>query len=143
MGSVPGRDEPAVRHRPPDGDARGQRAALVAARALGPVGDVIEREDEIVVTAELPGVADKDVEVTVDEGVLRISGARELTEEVDDERFHRIERSYGGFERTFPLPAGVDPDSIRAGIAYGVLKVTIPKPAAPTPRRIAVNPAGD
>ncbi|WP_217922327.1 Hsp20/alpha crystallin family protein [Miltoncostaea oceani] len=108
-----------------------------------PSADVIEREDEIVVTAELPGVADKDVEVTVDEGVLRISGARELTEEVDDERFHRIERSYGGFERTFPLPAGVDPDSIRAGIAYGVLKVTIPKPAAPTPRRIAVNPAGD
>ena len=64
-----------------------------------PSADLIEREDEIVITAELPGVADEDVEITIDEGVLRISGARDLTEEVDDERFHRIERSYGSFER--------------------------------------------
>ena len=107
-----------------------------------PSADVIERDDEIVITAELPGVKDEDVEITLDEGMLRIAGSRELGEEVDDERYHRIERSYGGFERTFPLPAGVDPDAITAGIAYGVLKVTIPKPTAPEPKRIAVNPGG-
>jgi HSP20 family protein len=107
-----------------------------------PSADVIERDDEIVITAELPGVRDEDVEITVDEGVLRIAGARELSEEVDEERYHRIERSYGGFERTFSLPAGVDPDAIRAGIAYGVLKVTIPKPAAASPRRVAVGTGG-
>lgn len=107
-----------------------------------PSADVIERDGEIVITAELPGVADEDVEITVDEGVLRISGTRELSEEVDEDRYHRIERSYGGFERTFALPPGVDEDAISAGIAYGVLKIVIPKPAAGEPRRIAINPGG-
>ena len=107
-----------------------------------PSADVIEREDEIVITAELPGVKDEDVEITVHEGLLRIAGQRELSERVDDDRYHRLERSYGSFERTFPLPPGVDPDAISAGIAYGVLKITIPKPAAPEPTRVAVNPGG-
>jgi HSP20 family protein len=105
-----------------------------------PSADVIERDDEIVITAELPGVTDEDVEITVHDGVLRIAGARELSEVVDEERYHRIERSYGGFERTFALPPGADPDAITAGIAYGVLKVTIPKPTAPEPRRVTVAP---
>lgn len=107
-----------------------------------PSADVIERDDEIVITAELPGVKDEDVEITIDDGVLRIAGTRELSEEVDDDRYHRIERSYGGFERTFTLPPGVDEDAIQAGIAYGVLKITIPKPTAAEPRRIAINPGG-
>lgn len=107
-----------------------------------PSADVIERDDEVVVTAELPGVKDEDVEITVRDGVLRVAGRRELSEKVDEDRYHRIERSYGGFERTFVLPPGVDEDAIHAGIAYGVLKIVIPKPSAQEPRRIAVTPEG-
>ena len=111
-------------------------------RRWSPASDVIETDEAIVITAELPGVKDEDVHITVQDGVLRIAGERKLQEEVRDDRFYRLERSYGGFERTFPLPAGVKEDDISAGIAYGVLKITIPKPAAPEPKRIPINPGG-
>lgn len=111
-------------------------------RRWSPVSDVIETEDSIVITAELPGVKDEDVHITVQDGVLRISGVRRLEEETHEERFHRIERSYGDFERSFTLPRGVSEDDIRAGVAYGVLKVTIPKPSGSAPKVIAVNPGG-
>ena len=111
-------------------------------RRWSPASDVIETDDAIVITAELPGVKDEDVHITVQDGVLRIAGERKLQEEVKEDRFYRLERSYGSFERTFPLPAGVKEDDIKASIAYGVLKLTIPKPAAPEPKRIAINPEG-
>ena len=112
-------------------------------RGWAPASDVVETDDAIVITAELPGVKDEDVAITVENGVLRISGERRLEHETDDDRYHRLERSYGGFERTFPLPPGVNEDDINAGIAYGVLKISIPKPTATEPKRIAINPAGD
>ena len=107
-----------------------------------PASDVVETDDAIVITAELPGVKDEDVHITVQNGVLRISGERRLEEEVSEDRFYRLERSYGGFERTFALPPGVSEDDISAGVAYGVLKITVPKPAAPEPKVVAINPGG-
>jgi HSP20 family protein len=107
-----------------------------------PASDVIETENTFVVTAELPGVKDEDIHITVQNGILRVSGERHLEEEVSEERSYRLERSYGGFERTFALPPGVSEDDISAGVAYGVLKITIPKSAAPEPKVIAVNPLG-
>ncbi len=121
--------------------ARGAEPSTLP-RRWSPVSDVIETEDAIVITAELPGVKDEDVHITVQDGVLRISGERRLEEETHDDRFHRIERSYGDFERSFALPRGVAEDDIHAGVAYGVLKVTIPKPKGSTPKVIAVNPGG-
>jgi HSP20 family protein len=84
-------------------------------------------------------VKDEDVEITVHDGVLRIAGERRLQEEVTEEHAYRLERSYGSFERRFPLPPGVKEDDITAGIAYGVLKITIPKQTAAEPRKIALN----
>jgi HSP20 family protein len=104
-----------------------------------PTADVIESGDAIVITAELPGVKDEDVEITVHDGVLRIAGERRLQEEVTDDHAYRLERSYGAFERRFPLPPGVKEDDITAGVAYGVLKITIPKATATEPRRIALG----
>jgi len=104
-----------------------------------PTADVIESGDAIVITAELPGVKDEDVEITVQDGVLRIAGERRLQEEVADDHTYRLERSYGGFERRFPLPPDVKEEDITAGIAYGVLKITIPKATATEPRRIALG----
>jgi|FEC22Drversion2_1045045.scaffolds.fasta_scaffold01658_6 HSP20 family protein len=107
-----------------------------------PTADVIEQDDAIIITAELPGVKDEDVQITVQDGVLRISGERRLEDEVREDRYYRLERSYGGFERTFQLPPGVREEDISAGIAYGVLRVRVPKPRAPEPRRIPINPGG-
>jgi HSP20 family protein len=104
-----------------------------------PTADIIESPDAIVITAELPGVKDEDVEITIHDGLLRIAGERRLQEEVTDDHAYRLERSYGAFERRFPLPPGVKEDDITAGIAYGVLKITIPKPTAAEPRRIALG----
>lgn len=107
-----------------------------------PASDVVETEDEIVITAELPGVKDEDIQITVQDGVLRIAGERRLEAEVDEDRFHRIERTYGGFERRFALPPGVREDDISAGVAYGVLKVTIPKATTGAPRVVPVSAEG-
>jgi HSP20 family protein len=111
-------------------------------RRWSPATDVIERDDEILITAELPGVKDEDVEISVRDGVLRIAGERRLEDEVKEDRYYRLERSYGGFERSFPLPRGVEEKDITAGIAYGVLRVRIPKPKASEPTRIPINPEG-
>jgi HSP20 family protein len=108
-------------------------------RHWSPTTDVIEQDDQILITAELPGVKDEDIEITVRDGMLRIAGERRLEDEVSDDRYHRVERSYGRFERTFPLPPGVKEEDISAGVAYGVLRIRIPKPTATEPRRIAVG----
>ena len=119
-----------------------QRGGGTLPRRWSPVSDVVESEDSIVITAELPGVKDEDIAIRVQNGTLSISGERTLTEEVHEDRYHRLERSYGGFERSFVLPPGVEEDDISAGVAYGVLKVTIPKPSSPEPKVIPINPAG-
>lgn len=117
-------------------------AGTTLPKRWSPASDVIETDDAVVITAELPGVKDEDIHITVQSGVLRISGERHLEDEVSEEHSYRIERSYGGFERTFALPPGVSEDDISAGVAYGVLKITIPKPVTPEPKVIAVNPGG-
>jgi HSP20 family protein len=110
-------------------------------RTWSPVSDVIETDDEIMITAELPGVKDSDVEISVHDGVLTISGERRLEDETSTDRVHRIERSYGAFTRRFVLPEAVNEDDITAGVAYGVLKIRIPKAAtAGEPRRIRIEP---
>ena len=104
-----------------------------------PVADVMETDDEIVITAELPGVKDEDVEITVHDGMLRIAGERRLEDEVREEHRYRLERTFGSFERTFPLPRGVEVKDITAAVAYGVLRIRIPKPTASQPARIPLG----
>lgn len=104
-----------------------------------PVSDVIETGDAIVITAELPGVKDEDVDITIQNGMLTIKGERRLEDEVTKERYYHLERSYGGFERSFRLPEGVTEDDVKAGVAYGVLRVTIPKPKVARSTRVPVS----
>jgi HSP20 family protein len=106
-----------------------------------PATDVFETADAVVITAELPGVKDEDVEVTVQDGVLTIRGERRLEEEVQKDRYHRIERSYGSFARSFNLAPGIKEEDISVGVAYGVLRVSIPKPKRAEPRRIPIAKA--
>ena len=80
--------------------------------------------------SELPGMEEKDVEVTLSEGVLTIRGEKKIDHEEKGKGFHMVERSYGSFSRSLELPAGIDPETIKATLEKGVLTVSIPKRAA-------------
>ena len=104
-----------------------------------PAVDVMDGENSIVITAEVPGVDKKDITVDVKDRVLTLRGERSSDNEVKEEKFYRRERVYGKFERSFSLPAAVDPDQINATYADGVLKIEVPKPEQSKPKQISVN----
>lgn len=116
---------------PPAVDSGGERLWT-------PSVDVSEDDEEIVVSAELPGVKSEDVKVTVEDNVLTIEGEKKQETESGDGRSHRLERSYGRFVRSFQLPA-IDADGISAAYSDGILKVSLPKPETAKPRQITVN----
>ena len=103
--------------------------------------DVSETDMEIEVTAELPGLEEKDVQINLSDNLLTIRGEKKAEKEQKDKNYRLVERSYGSFERTLELPEGVSPDAIKANIANGVLKVTIPKPAPAQAKKIEVKSA--
>lgn len=106
---------------------------------FAPPVDVFEDENEIRITAELPGVPPEDVQVKVEEGKLTISGQSRLEKEDKRENYHRIERSYGSFFRSFSLPPNVDVEKIHAENRHGVLTVQLPKREESKPRTIDVK----
>jgi len=108
---------------------------------LMPSIDVVETDKEIEITAELPGLEEKDVQLNVADNLLTIRGEKKAEKEEKDKDYRLVERSYGAFERTLELPPGVDADAIKASIAKGVLKVTVPKPAPAQAKKIEVKPA--
>src|SRR5688572_29668036 len=91
-----------------------------------PAADIYESENDLIVTADLPGVDPKMIEVRVENNVLTLRGERQFGK-LEKEKFHRIERSYGAFARSFTLSASVDPDKIRADYKDGVLRISLPK----------------
>ncbi|MCC6887830.1 MAG: Hsp20/alpha crystallin family protein [Hyphomicrobiales bacterium] len=122
-----------------DGFARNLSGRV--AGALMPSMDMSETDKEIEITAELPGLEEKDVQLNVADNMLTIRGEKKNEREEKDKDYHLLERNYGSFTRTVELPPGVDPDSIKAVIAKGVLKVTVPKPTPSQARKIEVKSA--
>ena len=104
-----------------------------------PAVNVLEKKDAIEITADLPGLAAEDVEVTVEEGVLTIRGERSFEEAQEGETYHRLERSYGLFERTFSLPNSVDPTKIQAKFKNGEMVVTLPRREESKPRSVKIK----
>jgi len=104
-----------------------------------PAVDVLEQPDSFVVRADLPGIEPKDIQITADKGVLTISGERKLERSEEQKSVARLERVEGRFLRRFTLPDNVRTDDIRARHLNGVLEVTIPKVAAPEPKRVSVE----
>jgi HSP20 family protein len=107
--------------------------------AWSPVCDIYENENEIVVKAELPEVKKEDVHVSFENNLLTIRGERKLSEETKKENYHRLERSYGEFTRSFTLPSFVNADKINAEFKDGLLRITLPKREEARPRQIDVK----
>jgi HSP20 family protein len=108
---------------------------------LLPSMDVTETDKAIEITAELPGLEEKDVEINVADNVLTIRGEKKAEKEEKDKDYRLVERTYGSFARSLELPEGVDPDMIKARIAKGVLTVTVPKPAPAEVKKVEVKAA--
>src|SRR6266487_3245506 len=106
-----------------------------------PLADITEDEKEYLIKAELPELKKEDVKVTVENGVLTISGERKFEKEEKKRKFHRVERGYGSFVRTFALPEDADADRVKAQFKQGILEVHLPKNEKAKPKQIEVNVA--
>ena len=104
-----------------------------------PAVDIYEHEGNIVLTAELPGVDPKDVDVRVENNVLTLRGERKWNTEVQRENYHRVERAYGSFTRSFTLPNVVDTTNIKADFKDGMLRLVLPKREEAKPKQISIN----
>ncbi|MGB7622356.1 MAG: Hsp20/alpha crystallin family protein [Terriglobia bacterium] len=104
-----------------------------------PAVDIYETEQDIVLKAELPEIREKDIDIRLENNTLTLKGERKFEKETQEENYHRLERSYGTFSRSFTLPATVDQEKINAEYKDGVLKITLPKKAETKPKQIKVN----
>ena len=106
-----------------------------------PTVDISETENDFEIRAELPGVSESDVNISVTDNRLTVKGEKRQEAEVEGKNYHRVERRYGNFQRSFTLPRNVETSNIKAGYTDGVLTVLIPKPEAAKPTEIPITTA--
>lgn len=121
------------------GVARGSEEEWALGGSWAPAVDIYEQGNDIVLKAELPGVDPKDVDIRVENNVLTLRGERRFDSEVKRESYHRVERAYGAFARSFTLPSVVDTAHIKAEYRDGVLQVTLPKREEAKPKQIQIS----
>ena len=112
-----------------------------ASQRWAPAMDLVEHEDHFVLRADLPGLAEGDVNIEVRDNTLRVSGERRSEHDQRERGWYRVERQFGKFSRSLTLPDGVDEGAIEAKFDRGVLEVRIPKPEERKPRRIEIKAA--
>lgn len=120
----------------------GPRANGNHVRRWLPAMDLVEAEGELVLRADLPGVKEDDVTIEIRDGILTISGERKTEHEDQREGYHRVERAFGSFARSWTLPKGVDADTVSASFDRGVLEVRVPKPEERKPKRVEISVGG-
>jgi len=108
-------------------------------KVWSPMVDIYETDEDFVVKAELPEVREEDIEIRVEDSMLVLSGERKFLRELDRNTFHRVERKYGHFRRSFRLPSSVDRDSVRASLRDGILTVSLRKRSDAGPRKIEIE----
>ena len=111
----------------------------LSTRSWAPPVDIYETEEAIVLKAELPGVDPKDVEVRVEDNTLYLKGERKFEKEVKEQNYHRVERSYGSFARSFSLPNSISTDKVKADFKDGLLTLTMPKREEAKPKTIKID----
>ncbi len=117
--------------------ARGQERDMISS-TWTPSVDIYETGNEIVLTAEVPGIDEKDIDIKIENNTLSIQGERKFEKETKEENYHRIERSYGTFFRSFTIPHNVNQDKIEAEHEGGVLRVVMPKKPESKPKKVKV-----
>jgi HSP20 family protein len=117
--------------------ARGEERDMIAS-TWAPSVDIYETENAIIMNAEVPGIDEKDIEIKIEDNTLTIKGERKFEKETKEENYHRIERSYGSFYRSFTIPRHVDQDKINAEHDNGVLRITMPKTPESKPKTVKV-----
>jgi HSP20 family protein len=110
----------------------------VSNRTWMPPVDIQETEDSYRLVAELPGLTKEDIQITLENNVLRLSGERKFEKDVKKESYQRIERAYGTFTRAFTLPSQVNAEKVEAAFDSGVLTITVPKAEQAKPRKINI-----
>jgi len=124
------------------GRSEGADEGLLTGGAWVPPVDIYQNgEHELVLKAELPDMSREDIEITVDNGTLTIKGEKKFASDVKDDQYHRVERRYGTFSRSFSLPPAVDPGKVAADYKNGVLTVRLPMREEAKPRQIKVDVA--
>lgn len=104
-----------------------------------PCVDISETKDDLVITVEIPGMKKDDIKVSLNDNILTLKGEKRQEKVVDEENYHRIERSYGAFHRSFTLPTAVQQDRVKASYKDGVLQITLPKAEEAKPKEIAIE----
>src|SRR5438552_14370379 len=123
------------------GISRGGEDEWALGGTWAPAVDIYEQDNNIVLKAELPGVDPKDVDIRLENNTLALRGERKFDNEVKKENYHRVERAYGAFTRSFTLPTVVDQGNIKAEFKDGVLRVTLPKREEAKPKQIQISVA--
>jgi HSP20 family protein len=106
---------------------------------FNPAVDVYEDEHNVSLKIEVPGIEEKDLDISVENNTLTVHGERKFEKEEKEENFRRVERQYGSFTRSFTLPQTVDSENVSANYDKGVLKISLPKKAEAKPKQIKVN----
>ncbi|HET9218350.1 MAG TPA: Hsp20/alpha crystallin family protein [Terriglobia bacterium] len=122
-----------------DGTLQGWPSEADGTRNWVPPADIHETDNDLIVTTDLPGVDPKNIDVRVERNVLSITGERHFERKVENENFHRVERMYGGFARSFTLSTPVQADKIQATYKDGVLRISLPKAEQAKPKRIQIG----
>jgi len=122
-------------------DSFARSVPMFNTRPAYPSMDVLETDKEIEIWCELPGLEEKDVQVSLADGVLTIEGEKQAERDEKGRAYQLLERSYGAFSRSIALPAKVDPDSVKAIMKKGVLKLTVSKPKSAAAHQIEIKPA--
>lgn len=117
----------------------GRKMGVAASGHWVPPMDVLDTAQAVVVKAELPGLRAEDIDIECDSDMLTLKGERKFEEHVDKERYHRVERAYGSFERSFRLPPGTVGTGITASFKDGVLEVRVPKTEDVKPRKVQIS----
>jgi HSP20 family protein len=119
--------------------ARREEDETLLSGAWMPPVDIVETKDKINLNIELPGFRENQVDLTIEDGVLTVKGERKFEKKDNEENYHRIERAYGSFVRSFTLPTSVEQSRINANFADGVLHIDMPKREETKPKQIRIS----
>jgi len=119
--------------------SRGDEDEILAAGAWRPAVDIYEAADKVILRVDIPGMAQEDIDLRIENGALRLRGERRMPEGARPEEYHRVERPFGSFVRVFSLPGSVDTSRVKAEYRNGVLEVNLPKRQESQARPVAIE----